>query len=57
MKSIEQIKFLKRNISGDRMYNQSNLDQKKEGRDFSEIAAQRSKRACNVLPLQVSQEI
>ena len=41
MKSIEQIKFLKRNISGDRMYNQSNLDQKKEGRGFSEIAAQK----------------
>jgi hypothetical protein len=41
MKSIGQIKFLKRNLSCDRMYNQSNLDQKKEGRDFSKIAAEK----------------
>jgi hypothetical protein len=34
MKSIGRIKFLKRNASSDYIYKQSNLDQRKEGREL-----------------------
>jgi len=40
MKSIGKIKFLTQNLSSDHICEQSNLDQKKEGMKFSEVAAE-----------------
>jgi hypothetical protein len=59
MKSIGTIKFLTQNLSSDNICEQSNLDQKKEGMNFSEVAAETIEMRnvmAHLLPLQVCQE-
>jgi len=56
MKSIGKTKFLTRNSSSDHICDQSNLDQKKEGMDFAEVAAEKIEMR-NVIALAASSSL